>query len=377
VIGLEGAASAGSTAVYWQGGTGTFSDPASAITTYQPGPGDAGTVELSFCALDACGNTNCASIELPIASNPDVVVQGNTQPCLGSTTLLTATGADTYIWSNGQTGPFNAVGSNGTYTVTGSTACGTAEATITVAFVTQPEATITGTPYLCPTATLVASGGQTYLWSTGDTSATIVVSEPGGYSVAVSNACGSAEASVDVLDSPITAGMMASPVEGPAPLLVNFTNFSLPQESEFLWDFGDGNVSSATSPVHLFTDPGVYEVVLTATLGDCPASNSLFITVLGNDPQEVVIRVPNVFSPNGDGVNDVLEVISTGIVQLDMYILNRWGQLVKRLQGVQQVWDGRTVAGQVVPEGTYYYELRARGVNGVDYELRGTITVLR
>lgn len=123
--------------------------------------------------------------------------------------------------------------------------------------------------------------------------------------------------------------------------------------------------------------PGVYNVLLTASVDGCNATATTTITVLAEEEGEVGIRVPNVFSPNGDGVNDVLEVFTSGITALDMAIYNRWGQLVARVERVGQVWDGRTLAGEKVPEGTYYYELNGIGVNGQRYPLRGSITLLR
>ena len=87
--------------------------------------------------------------------------------------------------------------------------------------------------------------------------------------------------------------------------------------------------------------------------------------------------MPNVFSPNGDGHNDVLEVVSHGILTLDMVIMNRWGQLVGHIEHPNQVWDSRTLSGERCPEGSYFYVLKAAGSDGRDYDLSGAITLVR
>ncbi len=325
---------------------------------------------------NACGEDS-ASITITTADAPTVIITGDTAPCVGSTTTLTASGADSYVWSTGEDSPSITVAAGGTYTVTGTSSCGTGVASVTVTFVVQPEVSITGSPYLCPVAMLAATGNDPVLWSTGATTLTIAVSEPGIYSVTATNACGSSSASVEVLDNPITASFMPSAIEGEAPLLVTFTNFSLPQGSDFDWNFGDGNTSDATAPVNLYTIPGVYTVTLTATLGECSATSSLTITVYGPDTGESAIEVPNVFSPNGDGVNDVFQVMATNIARMELSVYNRWGQRVALLEYVMQVWDGRTFAGEVVPPGTYFYALQATGDDGRAYDLTGSITVVR
>ena len=86
--------------------------------------------------------------------------------------------------------------------------------------------------------------------------------------------------------------------------------------------------------------------------------------------EESTISVPNVFTPNGDGSNATLQLNAVGIASLDMEIFNRWGQLVARLDNVYQVWDARSNSGEPVPDGTYFYTLRARGRDGKEHDLR-------
>jgi gliding motility-associated-like protein len=89
------------------------------------------------------------------------------------------------------------------------------------------------------------------------------------------------------------------------------------------------------------------------------------------------ITVPNVFSPNGDGVNDGFVVLSEGIRSLRVLVYNRWGQEVGSLEGRLEPWDGRTKSGQQVPEGIYFYVLEAEAVDGTALTRNGTFTLVR
>ena len=339
------------------------------IVVVQPGT-------FSVTGTNACGQAS-ASITVIASSGPVVSISGNASPCAGTSTTLVASGVGPFVWSTGEVGPSITVDTNGTYTATATNACGSTQASLDVLFVALPEVAISTSGNLCPDAVLSATGAQSYVWSTGATTATITVTDPGTYTVVGSNACGTDTASVTVEGSDIEAVLQASVVLGSAPLLVQFTNLSQPPTASFDWDFGDGSVSTATAPAHVFTEPGTYVVTLTATDGDCSATTTLVITVVEPISEPSSVRVPNVFSPNGDGQNDTFEVITTGISRLDMRILNRWGQEVATLERVNQKWDGRSAAGELLSEGTYFYVLVADGADGKQYDLAGTITLLR
>jgi gliding motility-associated-like protein len=124
-------------------------------------------------------------------------------------------------------------------------------------------------------------------------------------------------------------------------------------------------------------EPGVYQVVLTVSASGCLVTAQTTITVLGEPVEASELTVPNVFTPNGDGQNDQFGLIQVGITTVDMEIMNRWGQLVGRIERVGQEWDGRSPAGENVPDGTYFYVLKANGDDGKRYDLSGTITLLR
>lgn len=79
---------------------------------------------------------------------------------------------------------------------------------------------------------------------------------------------------------------------------------------------------------------------------------------------EASIEIPNVFTPNGDGVNDLWEISVPGSAQNKVYILNRWGNLVYEsgISGLK--WDGKTQDGSEVSEGTYFYRIDNSNIAG-------------
>jgi gliding motility-associated-like protein len=62
---------------------------------------------------------------------------------------------------------------------------------------------------------------------------------------------------------------------------------------------------------------------------------------------------------------------------VDLEVLNRWGQVVGRIERPGQLWDARTFSGEQVPDGTYFFVMTATGEDGRKHEAKGTITVLR
>ncbi|MDC0204748.1 gliding motility-associated C-terminal domain-containing protein [Flavobacteriales bacterium] len=87
--------------------------------------------------------------------------------------------------------------------------------------------------------------------------------------------------------------------------------------------------------------------------------------------------INNVFSPNGDGINDVFSIGEFGMDNMSVSILNRWGEEVYSWEGDGGKWDGKGVDGQTLSEGVYFYVLKATGMDGYYYEEKGSITLLR
>lgn len=155
----------------------------------------------------------------------------------------------------------------------------------------------------------------------------------------------------------------------------------------FAWHFDDGDSSFAENPTHAYPDSGYYIPCLKVTSEygcDSTYCRRIEIDFRG------AIDVPNAFSPNGDGSNDMLYVRGEGIRDLEFRIYNRWGELVFESTDADIVcneldiclakgkgWDG-TYKGERQEMEVYVYTLRAVFVNGRSSELKkGNITLLR
>jgi gliding motility-associated-like protein len=172
----------------------------------------------------------------------------------------------------------------------------------------------------------------------------------------------------------VTAILDVTPSLGIMPLEVVFTNGSAPAIT-YLWDFGDGTpITSVFNPNHIYTDFGDFIATLIVTDGfGCFDTATVTIEVQGISS----ILIPNVFTPNGDGFNDVFTVGGTNLESVEAEIFNRWGQKMYEWKHVKGYWDGRTQSGLEAPEGTYFYIISAKGLDGEEYFKKGGFSLIR
>ena len=172
---------------------------------------------------------------------------------------------------------------------------------------------------------------------------------------------------VIVLDS-IQADFSYSPDTISVGTLIQFTDLTA-NSLGWLWDFGDGNTSNNQHPVHSYSEPGTYKVCLTVQNNTCTDSICKFIHI-------PLIDVPTAFSPNGDGINDVLYVRGIGVVELVFRVYNRWGQLVFETTDLNRGWNG-TFNGQPQEQEVYVFTLEALLENQLVVNKKGNITLIR
>ncbi|MGB1317130.1 MAG: gliding motility-associated C-terminal domain-containing protein, partial [Flavobacteriales bacterium] len=128
--------------------------------------------------------------------------------------------------------------------------------------------------------------------------------------------------------------------------------------SEWHWDFGDGTTSTDSLPFHAYYETGTYDITLIVRSGlEC--LDTLIIPI---DVVEGLI-VPNVFTPNNDGWNDVFDVRTSDVGPFNLEIYNRWGNVVFSNQSPLISWDGTTQAGVEAPAGTYFYTITKAEMN--------------
>lgn len=91
-----------------------------------------------------------------------------------------------------------------------------------------------------------------------------------------------------------------------------------------------------------------------------------------------ILEMPNAFSPNGDGVNDIYKAKDThkSIVSFKAYIFNRWGQKLYEWSDIDGGWDG-TYHGSPVKAGVYYVLVKAKGADGIEYNIKRDVNLMR
>lgn len=93
---------------------------------------------------------------------------------------------------------------------------------------------------------------------------------------------------------------------------------------------------------------------------------------------ESKLEVPNAFTPNGDGINDVFRVKEgyKSIISFKAAVFNRWGKKLYEWNDPAEGWDGRS-GGSDVPDGGYYLHIEAKGADGRKYHIKKVINILR
>ena len=317
--------------------------------------------------------------------------------CYGDTAYLNAgSGFSSYHWSNNQNTQTAMIISGGNYSVTVSDTNGcTIIATFSILQKYGPILTFTTTNEICDrndgTATVLASGGQgtyTYLWNNSENTISINGLPGGIYSVSVKDSLCETKADVIVHETPgPKANFVISPymqVYIDEPVSFNFKDESIGNILMWYWNFDDGtNLMNQTNFVHQYNSVGNYNVTLTVT------DNNLCIDSIS---KIVIVRdiftfyIPNAFSPNDDGINDVFTPKGTNVEpgSFEMYIYNRWGNLIFQTKNwygnTSEPWDGsynNNGVRQKVNEDTYAYKIYVKELGGITHQYVGIITVLR
>ncbi|MGC9342544.1 MAG: PKD domain-containing protein, partial [Bacteroidales bacterium] len=236
--------------------------------------------------------------------------------------------------------------------------------------------------------------GESYLWEFDDGTTSTEFEpyhsyeEPGIYQVKLTV---TGEGGVDYAFYEIEVFRLPEPDFQVAPELVmlpediirvfNSTKYA----TSYLWEFGDGASSDEHETSHKYTELGIYDIRLTAwTEHGCEA------TLLKPEVVEVIgkgqIRFPNVFRPNptgptggyysdGQRTNNLFYPVSDGVVEYNMMIYSRWGELLFQTDELYQGWDGY-YKGELCPQGVYVYNVQVTYSNGKEENIVGDVTLL-
>ncbi len=144
-------------------------------------------------------------------------------------------------------------------------------------------------------------------------------------------------------------------------------------DCSYYWDFTDGSDSDLESVSHIFENSGYAGATLTVTTSaGCEAT----YTDLVNVPATVYI--PNAFTPDNDGINDVWKVEISGISEFELIVYNRWGDIVFQAKDPEQFWKGEHSFGDYyVPNGVYSYVLKYRSLDSQAFTKKGSVSILR
>lgn len=335
----------------------------------------------------ATGCTQTFQMIVPALGAPTLVLNNTATSCFGSSDgTITAsvnggTAPYTYVLGNGapQASPNFSNLVAGTYQITVLDADNcpvTVETTITsppqiVVTTSDAQSICVGQSNQLSGSAVGGTGALVLSWDNGltGTNPTVSPNSTAVYTLTATdaNGCtGSAQVTITVLPLPIALG---SPVDltGNAPLLVNFTNSSS-NANNYVWTFGNGQTQTTSASFNVnttYNQAGVYTVTLVASNGICSDTWQGTITVL--PVGELLIHVPNVFSPNGDGANDEYGVFTTNADSQQAAIFNRWGNLIIELNEPNVFWDGK-IDGIDAVEGVYFLKYRIKGLDGTEIE---------
>ncbi len=347
------------------------------------------TLTLQVTDANGCISSISNICNVVAATNPTVALSNTPVVfCNGNVASLTTTvtgglAAYFYSWSPASLGSAStaSTGTVGTYTVlvTDQNLC---MGTGTVSTLKSTPSVSLSSPdlILCPgdCTTLNAVGTSsfapiTYSWTSSTLpSSTITVCSVGTTTVTITDAKGCVASNVITVVNDVipVANFVASPASPVTPgQVITFTNTSTIATGSITsssWSFGDGGTSSVTDPTYAYTGAGTFPITLSVTGSNgCNDTMTVFYVV------DAVLIIPNVITPNGDGVNDFLKFKNLEVFNTNtLSIFNRWGKKVFEQDMYKNDWNG---GGHT--DGTYFFILNVPDATPKVYQ--GFLQIIR
>lgn len=344
------------------------------------------TIYTATISAGTCTATD--DVTITVNPSPTVTVTPDQAICAGDNVQLQASGATTYSWTpatglsaSNIANPVASPAVTTAYVVTGTTAGCSDNATVTITVNPLPTANAGPDINICNgnSATINGSTNGTIIsWSpAAGLSATNIVTPDANpttttsYTLTVTDANGCV--STDVVT--VTVNNIVVDANPDVSLIILGESVTL---------FASGGVFFLWAPTTGLDNPSAGTVVAT------PADTTIYIvevtdangcigydTVVVNVVPDFSIFVPNAFTPNGDGTNDVLHLLPFGNFELISFqIYNRWGELVYETENINQGWDG-IYKGFEQEVGSYVYYIKARSPLGKLTEFKGNVTLVR
>jgi gliding motility-associated-like protein len=340
------------------------------------------------------GCTGQASFTVTQYPRPQVQITGNLEICEGeNTTLAAVSDPAVYTWSTGSSTSSISTTAGGTYTVIATNVYGcTKNATAVVTAHEKPDVSYNPVNMItCEELkfkfnnTSTHDPGSKFFWRFGDggfsaeRSPVHVYPAPGDYntSLRITTPYGCTDSTSEIISIQLPALPKADYAQSARVVSVFNSEISFQNKSNnavrYKWSFGDGSSSEEENPTHIFDQVGTLKIKLHA-FNEVECRDEFETTL-----EVVPFFVPNAFTPNNDGKNDVFfdGVPYMNITSYDMKIFNRWGQLVYQTDSFLRPWDGSDAGGNPSPEGLYTYMIKIVSIKGKYYEYPGTFSLIR
>jgi gliding motility-associated-like protein len=320
--------------------------------------------------------SECGAIsdEILIDDNNDIptaVIAGETALCPGTSTQLMGASNEnvTYQWSTGDTTAVIDVDKPDLYILTVTDACGAENIdSIEVFLLEESIAGLEGIFAICEgTSTLInanSPGALDYAWSTGDNTASATITTGGTYTVTITNVCESIDTTFFIEETALpTIDIQADAVLCPG----EEKRLEVVSESvaDYSWSTGQ------TTPDITAREWGLYTVEGSNECGT--ALDSLLLQPFGCDN---CLYIPNAFSPNEDGRNDLFIPIAVcPLEDFEMKVFSRWGALMYETQSLDNGWDG-TFKGEKLGSDVFAWFISYTQA-GQQIRLEGDISLIR
>lgn len=362
-----------------------FGDPPSGVnnTSVNVNPSHSftapGTYTVSLIANHPGWCSDTIKQKVVVLALPVATITGSDSICYGSSTVLTAGGGISYLWNTGATTTSITVNPTvpTTYTVTVNNGKCSNDTSFTVYLKPKLNGTLTAQNVcLNDTVHLTATGGGTYLWSNGATTSSISVPATSmsdtAYSVTISNggnSCVIIDKSIVIYPLPFDSVCCNDTIYSGDSVVLNGSG-----GVGYYWIPPTGlSCDTCPNPVATPTATTTYTLVTISNEG-CRSTGEE-ITVGVEIPCDDFF-VPNVFTPNGDGVNDtyLIKVKFMSAYQISIY--NRWGKEVFHSTNPDDPWDGN-IKGVPAAAGVYYYLIRTTCYDGNTFIKDGYLQLIR
>lgn len=206
--------------------------------------------------------------------------------------------------------------------------------------------------------------GDTYRWQDGSSNRFLSVTQAGQYWVEVSDSCGSVDDTINVtyvFPPMVDLGKDTAICLGNT-IVLNASYLS----STYRWQ------DNSNASFYTVSTPGTYWVEV--SIAGCVDSDTIHVSI---DSCLHELNIPNVFSPDGDGINELFSATVKGIAEVHTVIYNRWGQLIFETNNPSIDWDGLTSSGKPASEGVYFWLMTYTDPDGTIKEINGHLTLFR